>query len=145
MSKIWLVLLFCLSLHGKDVVNWNYRHTFELKKDEIGTISIVKKEYKNQSELKGKFKFRWTLYQNKLLVVLADYEGHPTQHVLEKLYKRDSLTFNLLGDYEQRNQRVILKLQFRKFGKEKATMEALIYDPKKRIEVKFIDPVRNKR
>ena len=145
MSKIWLVLLFCLSLYGKDVVNWNYRHTFELKKDEIGTISIVKKEYKNQSELKGKFKFRWTLYQNKLLVVLADYEGHPTQHVLEKLYKRDSLTFNLLGDYEQRNQRVILKLLFADFAKDSATIDALIYDPKKRIEIQFIDPVRKKR
>ena len=145
MSKIWLVLLFCLSLHGKDLVNWDYRHTFELKKDEIATISIIKKGYKNQSELEGKFKFRWTLYQNRLLVVLADYEGHPTQHVLEKLYKRDSLTFNLLGDYEQRNQRVILKLLFADFAKDSATIDALIYDPKKRIEVQFIDPVRKRR
>ena len=145
MSKIGLILLFCLSLFGRDTVNWDYTHTFELKKDEIATISIVKKEYDSQSKLEGKFKFRWTLYQNKLLVVLSNYEGHPTQHVLEKLYKRDSLSFNLLGDYEQRNQRVILKLLFRDFGKDSATMEALIYDPKKRIEVQFIDPVRKKR
>ena len=145
MSKVGLILLFCLSLFGRDAVNWDYTHTFELKKDEIATISIVKKEYDSQSKLEGKFTFRWTLYQNKLLVVLTNYEGHPTQHVLEKLYKRDSLSFNLLGDYEQRNQRVILKLLFRDFGKDSATMEALIYDPKKRIEVQFINPVKKKR
>ncbi|HIP03370.1 MAG TPA: hypothetical protein EYH01_10870 [Campylobacterales bacterium] len=145
MSKIGLILLLCLSLIKADLVNWDYTHTFKLKKDEIAIISVIKKEYENQSKLEGKLTFRWTLFHNELLILLVNYEGHPTQHVLQKVYKRDSISMNLLGDYEQLNQRVILKLQFSNYSKDIATIDALIYDPKKRVEVQFIDPKRKKR
>ncbi len=145
MSKIGLILLLSLSLIGKDLVSWDYTHTFKLKKDEIATISVIKKEYENQSELEGKLVFRWTLFHNDLLILLVNYEGHPTQHVLQKVYKRDAVTISLLGDYEQLNQRVLLKLKFSDFSKDIATLDALIYDPKKRIEVQFIDPKRKQR
>ncbi len=144
MNKIVLALLFCLTLFSQELVNWDYTHTFRIKKDEVAKIQIIKKEYENQSKLDGKLSFRWTLYQNKLLVLLVNYEGHPTQHVLEKLYKRDSVSISLMGDYEQLNQKVILKLKFVDFGKDKATIDALIYDPKKRVEVKFIDPKKKR-
>lgn len=145
MSKIGLILLLSLSLFGKELVNWDYTHTFKLKKDEIATISIIKKEYESQSELEGKLSFRWTLFHNNLLILLVNYEGHPTQHALQKFYKRDAITISLLGDYEQLNQRVLLKLKFSEFSKDEASIDTLIYDPKKRVEVKFIDPVRKKR
>ncbi len=145
MSKIGFILLLSFSLVGGSLINWDYTHTFKLQKDEVAKISIIKKEYKNQSQLEGKLTFRWTLYHNKLLVLLVNYEGHPTQHVLQKLYKRDTISINLLGDYEQLNQRVVLKLQFSDFNKNSATINALIYDPNKRIEVQFINPVRKKR
>ncbi len=145
MSKIGLILLLSLSLIGKDLVSWDYTHTFKLKKDEIATISVIKKEYENQSKLEGLLTFRWTLFHNEHLVLLINYEGHPTQHVLQKIYKRDAVTINLLGDYKQINQRVLLKLKFSDFSKDIATLDALIYDPKKRIEVQFIDPKRKQR
>ena len=144
MSKIGFILLLCLSLIGGDLVNWDYSHTFKLKKDEIAKIEIIKKEYKNQSELEGKLTFRWTLFHNDLLILLVNYEGHPTQHVLQKVYKRDAVTISLLGDYEQLNQRVLLKLLFKDFSNDIVTMDALIYDPKKRIEVQFIEKKKKK-
>jgi len=144
MNKLYLSLLFCTSLFSKELVNWDYTHEFSLKKDDVAKIEIVKKEYESQSDKDGKLSFRWTLHQNKLLVLLVNYEGHPTQHVLEKLYKRDSVSLNLMGDYAQFAQKVILKLKFSDFTKNRATIEALVYDPKKRVEVEFIDPKRKR-
>jgi hypothetical protein len=145
MSKVGLIVLLCISLSSANLVNWDYTHTFKLKKDEIATISIIKKEYENQSKLEGKLTFRWTLFHNELLILLVNYEGHPTQHVLQKIYKRDAVSISLLGDYEHLNQMVILKLKFSDFSKDIATIDALIYDPEKRVEVQFIDPVRKRR
>ena len=144
MNKLYLSLLFCTSLFSKELVNWDYTHEFSLKKDDVAKVEIVKKEYEHQSDKDGKLSFRWTLHQNKLLVLLVNYEGHPTQHVLEKLYKRDSVSLNLMGDYAQFAQKVILKLKFSDFTKNRATIEALVYDPKKRVEVEFIDPKRKR-
>lgn len=145
MSKLGLILLLSIALYGAEVIKWDYTHTFELKKDEVATISVIKKEYENQSKLEGVLTFRWTLFHNELLVLLVNYEGHPTQHVLQKMYKRDTIVLSLVGDYEQLTQRVLLKLNFSDFSNEIATVKALIYDPKKRVEVKFIDPKREKR
>lgn len=145
MSKIWLILLLSLSLFGADFVKWDYTHTFKLQKDEVAKISVIKKEYENQSNPEGILTFRWTLFHNELLVLLVNYEEHPTQYVLQKVYKRDAVIMSLLGDYEQLNQRVLLKLKFSDFSKDVVTVDALIYDPKKRVEVKFIDPKRKKR
>jgi hypothetical protein len=144
MSKLVVFLLFSLSLFSGEFKDWDYTHTFTLKKDEVAKIRVIKKEYESQPKPEGDFSFRWTLYHNKLLVLLVNYENHKTQYALQKLYKRDAVTFNLLGDYENFNQQVILKLKFLEFSKDKATLEAMIYDPKKRTEVEFIEPKKKR-
>ena len=144
MNKLVVILLFSLSLFSAEFKDWDYTHTFSLKKDEVAKITVIKKEYEKQSKLDGKLFFSWTLYHNKLLVMLVNYEGHPTQHVLQKLYKRDAVALNLMGDYEQHNQRVVLKIKFTDFAKGTAIIDAKIYDPKKRVEVEFIEPKKNR-
>jgi hypothetical protein len=131
-------------LFSGEFKDWDYTHTFTLKKDEVAKIQIIKKEYESQPKPEGDLSFRWTIYHNKLLVVLVNYEGYKTQHVLQKLYKRDAISLNLLGDYKNLNHKVILKLKFLEFAKDKAMIEAMIYDPKKRIEVEFIEPKRKR-
>ncbi len=141
MSKIGAVLLICLFLNSKILANWDYSHSFKLKKDEIATISVIKKDYKTRSKLDGKVKFRWTLYHNDLLVLLVDYEGFKTQYVLKKESKRDTVTVNLMGDYARVDQKVFLVIKFIDFDNNIATIDANIRDPKKRVEVIY----KNKR
>jgi len=147
MNKIWVILLICSSLFGEKVSNFQYEKIFKLNKDDIATISVIKKDYKTQSELDGKLKFRWTLYKNDLLVLLVNYEGFATQHVLQRIYKRDTLSVSLMSDYERTQDRVFLVLKFSDYDEKKkiAMIEAKIRDPRSRVEVSFIDPKREKR
>ncbi len=147
MSKIWIILLICSSLFGKNVSIFQYEKVFKLNKDDIATISVIKKDYKTQSELDGKLKLRWTLFKNDILVLLVNYEGFATQHVLQKIYKRDTISVSLMGDYERVQARVFLVLKFSDYDEKKkiVTIEAKIRDPKNRVEITFIDPKREKR
>ncbi|MCH9814573.1 MAG: hypothetical protein K0U47_11605 [Epsilonproteobacteria bacterium] len=135
-------LLFFCNLYAVSTPSWDYTHTYQLKKDAVATVEITKKDYTSQVDPDGKLYFRWTLYHNKLLVLLVNYEGYPTQHVLQKKYKRDLVRINLLGDYSREGERVFLLLKFTDFEKTKniATVKAMILDPQKRIEVKFSGP-----
>jgi len=144
MSKIWLFLLIFFSLATAKLIDWDYTHSFNLKKDEIAKIQITKKDYTSQPKPDGELEFRWTLYHNDLLILLVKYEGFSTQYTLKKKYKRDAVRIYLLGDYDNIADRVYLILRFSEFKKETATIEAMIRDPKKRIEVKFIEPKRDK-
>jgi hypothetical protein len=49
-----------------------------------------------------------------------------------------------MGDYERAYERVFLTLKFNDFRDDKkiAIIDAMIYDPKKRVEVRFINPKR---
>lgn len=120
----------------------DYTHVFNLKKDQVAKISIIKKDYTSQSKTEGEMYFRWTLFHHDRLVLLVDYEGFPTQHVLMKEFKRDSVRVNLLGDYVMIKDRVYAILKFKEFASSRgeAVIEVIIQDPKKRIEVTFFDP-----
>jgi len=144
MSKIWLFLLIFFSLATAKLIDFDYTHSFNLKKDEIAKIQIIKKDYTTQPKPDGELEFRWTLYHNDLMILLVNYEGFATQYTLKKEYKRDTVRIYLLGDYENIADRVFLILKFSEYKKGTATIEAMIRDPRKRIEVKFIEP-RTKR
>lgn len=141
MSKILAALFISTCISAGSLANFDYTHTFSLKKDEVAKISVIKKDYKTTSPKSGEMFFRWTLFHNNLLVLLVNYEGFATQHVLEKEYKRDSVGINLLGDYERVNQRVYMVIKFSEFDESKkvASLDVMIRDPKKRVEVKFTD------
>jgi hypothetical protein len=143
MSKIVATLFFAtFLLFGAESDKFDYTHTFSLKKDEVAKISVIKKDYKTSPRKESEVSFRWTLFHNHLLVLLVSYEGFTTQYVLEKRYKRDSVSIWLMGDYERVGERVFLALKFSDFKDDKkiAILDVMIYNPKKRVEVRFINP-----
>ena len=115
---------------------YEYKHTFILKKDEVATINIVKKEGKDKQSIY----FRWTLFANDRLVLLLNYDSFPRQYILQKRYKRDRVRIYLRDDYKNIYDRSYLVLKFREFDKKSAKIEADISDKEKVLDIKFIDP-----
>ncbi len=115
---------------------FDYSYSYKLKKDQTARI-VIKKDYLPTKKSDGILEFRWTLYKAKKLVLLVRYEGIPTQYLLEKRYKRDSIKIDLLGDYSGVANEVFAIVRFKDFKNSKADFDVLIRDPKKRLEVRF--------
>ena len=136
MRKKFFLLLFFSSLLC--AFQWDYSHDFFLKKDEVGVIEVTKRE----DQSKRLLHLRWTLFENKRLVVLVKYDDFPTQYVLQKEYKRNSIKITLRDDYSDSFKRTFLIIKFDDFATKKKTahLKVSIADPKKIVEIKFIDP-----
>ncbi len=134
MIKYIALSLLTLSLYG---FSWDYMHSFTLKKDKIAYIKVLKRDDSSERLLQ----FRWTLYQNKRLVLLVKYDDFPSQYILQKEYKRNSIKIALRDDYHDGFKRAYLVLTFAKFddAKREAVIDAFVADPKKRVEIEFID------
>jgi len=91
MSKILLLsfLLFCDFSYAKKQKLWDFQYTFNLKKDKIATIIINKNTKDKKAKSRYILNFRWTLYANKNLILLANYMHYPLQ---------DRVQIKLLGD-----------------------------------------------
>lgn len=139
MKNLFLILFLPILLVAFE---WEYKHEFVLKKDEFGQIKVLKRE---DSTLR-KLTLKWTLYQNDRLVLLVKYGGFPTQYIIQKKYKRNSIKITLRDDYSVAAKRCYLILTFKNFDnvKKSALLEAFITDPLKRIEIEFIDPKKSK-
>ena len=134
MNRLFLLLL-PLILFGSNSF-WNYTYSYETKKDEVVKISI-KKDYLPTKKSDGILKFRWTLYSGKRLVLLVDYEGFKYHYLLEKNYKRNIVTINLIGDFPSIKERAFALIKFRDFKNNRAFFDVKIRDPQKRLEVRF--------
>jgi len=143
MSKILLLsfLLFCDFSYAKKQKLWDFQYTFNLKKDKIATVIINKNTKDKKVKSKYTLNFRWTLYANKNLILLANYMNYPHQYVLTKQRLQDRVQIKLLGDNGY-NTRAYALVVFSDFDKDKniATMDVFIKDQKKRIVVDFKEP-----
>ena len=143
MSKILLLsfLLFCDFSYAKKQKLWDFQYTFNLKKDKIATVIINKNTKDKKAKSKYTLNFRWTLYANKNLILLANYMNYPHQYVLTKQRLHDRVQIKLLGD-DGYNGRTYALIVFSDFDKDKniATMNVFIKDQKKRIVVDFKEP-----
>ena len=143
MSKILLLsfLLFCDFSYAKKQKLWDFQYTFNLKKDKIATVIINKNTKDKKAKSKYTLNFRWTLYANKNLILLANYMNYPHQYVLTKQRLHDRVQIKLLG-YDGYNTRAYALIVFSDFDKDKniATMNVFIKDQKKRIVVDFKEP-----
>ena len=141
MSKFFL-LLFLASFTF--AINWDYQHTFRLKKDEIATIQVNKEQ--NKIKNSGLFRFRWTLYKNEGLVVLTNYEGFPYQYVLYRKRGRDLIRQIIDKKPPKAWLLPYMLLKFEDFDEKKeiATIGVFISDPNKNNSVDFIEPKRRK-
>jgi hypothetical protein len=133
MSKIFLALVFPILLFG---FKWDYTHEFTLKKDQVAKIKVTKRSDKSVQWIE----FRWTLYTNDRLILLTKYDSFPNQYTLQHKYKRNSIKIDLRDDYGDGFKRAYMILTFKDFGSSKATLITDITDPKKSIEIEFVDP-----
>ncbi len=143
MSKLFAGLLLFGAVLGANEANFGFVHRFVLKKDQIAEV-IVKKDYPKSFAREGILRFRWTLFQNSRLILLADYEGFRYQYTLMQRYGRDSVKIYLTGDYKRIDYRPFVLLTFEKFdmSKKRATLLAQFSDPRKRLEIKINKPKR---
>jgi len=143
MSKILLLsfLLFCDFSYAKKQKLWDFQYTFNLKKDKIATIIINKNTKDKKAKSRYILNFRWTLYANKNLILLANYMHYPHQYILTKNRLQDRVQIKLLGD-DDYNARAYALIVFSDFDKNKniATMNVFIKDQKKRLTVDFNEP-----
>ena len=139
MKKLFVILLLPLLLVA---FKWGYTHDFILKKDQLGQIKVIKRVDSSVRILA----LRWTLYQNGRLVVLANYDGFPSQYIIQKEYKRNSIKITLRDDYAEGSKRSYLILTFKDFNDKNRTalIKAFVTDPQKRLEIEFIDPKKSK-
>ncbi len=130
MSKISFFTIFLLnSLLAKI----DYTYSYNLKKDEFAKVEIKKKDKKDIVFLN----VRWTLFKANRLVLFVEYDKSKHQYILEKLYKRDRVLINLIGDFPNIRDRAYAMIVFRDFKDKKATIDIYIKDPQKRLKVRF--------
>jgi hypothetical protein len=144
MSKIFVLcflLLFDFANAKKQKI-WDFQYAFNLKKDKIATVLVSK----NTKDKKGDYalKFRWTLYANQNLILLANYMGYPHQYILRKKRLQDRVQIQLLTNGGGYNSMAYALIVFSDFDKNKkiATMNVYIKDAKKRLTVNFKEPNR---
>jgi hypothetical protein len=83
---------------------WDSQFDINLTKDEVKEFQIL------DPTRQKSFSFRWTLYINNGLVVLANYDGYPYQFILYKDYNRNSFKIELY------RKRAFLFVEFDKFN-----------------------------
>ncbi|AFL68678.1 hypothetical protein [Sulfurospirillum barnesii] len=148
MSKFFLsicgVLLGAFSLMAAPL-EYEYQHQFILKKDEIGSVFINRKEVTKKPTAENPnneylLVLRWTLFTNNMLTLLVNYRGYPTQYVLEKKYPLQSIVIPLLPDGENKMlAQTYAKIVFADFDQRnrEAILDIFIEDNQQRIEVEF--------
>lgn len=148
MNKIFfasVVVMFSAFSLMSAPLQYEYQHQFALKKDEIGSVWINRKEVTKKPTAKNPnneylLKVRWTLFTNNMLTLLVNYRGYSTQYVLEKKYPLSSIMIPLLPDGE--NKMVVqtyARIVFADFDQRnrEGILDIFIEDNAQRIEVEF--------
>jgi len=122
-SRLLFLALLPLFLSGKGGF-WKQEVEVSLKKDEFQEVKVF-----DQIREKQLF-FRWTLYINDGLVVIAHYDRYPHQYVLYKQdYRRDSFRIRIGRKREE------VLIQFKDFNIEKKKAEFVVYTQSRNVEV----------
>lgn len=141
MSKIVLSLLIFV-LPAFSAISWDSQHVFHLSKDEWGRV-VFHEKGKNPKRFTYEFRFRWTLYDGKKVILLSNYRDFPKQHVLYFESKLNSMRQILLSDVSKNTQKkTYLLLSMDEFDKKNSEITFLIFikDNDKRFDIKYIDP-----
>ncbi len=126
MRIIAFLLLLATWLNGIDLNYFNNSFHQSLGKDQQMVIVVTDKD---EEKL---LIFRWTLFHNKGLVTLLNYNGEPSQHLLYKRYQQNSIKVKLaLRQNESSRQHPYLLINFLGYNYEnkRADFEILHKDP----------------
>jgi hypothetical protein len=137
MSK-FLLFFFSISLFAFDPLKyWWINDTIYLKKDYPAIYKIF---YNNKVYI---LKFRWTLFKNRGLVMLYNYENHPFQNILYKNYQLNGYRIYITKNDELNDP--YLMLYFKNFKDNVAEFNILIYNPEQNIRIKLNEPRYRKK
>jgi hypothetical protein len=137
MSK-FLLFFFSISLFAFDPLKyWWINDTIYLKKDYPAIYKIF---YNNKVYI---LKFRWTLFKNRGLVMLYNYENYPFQNILYKNYQLNGYRIYITKQDEVNDP--YLMIYFKNFKDNVVEFNILIYNPKKNIIIKLNEPRYRKR
>lgn len=144
MNRVWFfVLALFLPCVIWAKIEWSSQYRFVLAKDEPAYIWVYSA---NDDAATGEeFRFSWTLFDTKQLVLHARFRGFPEQYILTLDRGRTTMRQEVMPDpIDRMNGNVHLILEFVEFdNKEKlATIDAFIQDRNGRAKIEFIDPRR---
>lgn len=144
MNKIWfLLLLLVLPFGAWAKLEWASQYRFVLAKDEPAYIWIY---HANDDAVAGEeFKFSWTLFDTKQLVLHTRYRDFPKQYILTLERGKTTMREQVMPDPVNRMEgNVHLILEFVEFNNEEklATIDAFIQDRNGRTRIEFDDPRR---
>ncbi|MBU1928106.1 hypothetical protein KKG77_03810 [bacterium] len=108
-----------------------------LKKDELTKILV---KYGQTEKL---FKFRWTLYVNKGLVIHRSYDRIVGQNILNLNHKNQSFRVELKprGSDNYNVPYILVKFKEFKYDTKEAVFDLLLSDEKLQIELKYLNNV----
>lgn len=135
--------MFCVYLLSAPL-EFAYEHKFELKKDQMARVAIKLVGEEKQREIEY-FNFRWTLYDATNMIVHSWWRKYPRQMTVSLrtgLKEYDQLLFEPKESFPK--DEVRLYIAFTKYEKGIATFVVYIKDEASRVEVKFIDPKKDK-
>ena len=142
MNRLWLlILIFLLPCGAWAKIQWASQYRFILAKDEPAFIMAYRAN--DDAIPPEEFKFSWTLFDTKQLVLHTRYREFPKQHILTLERSRSSLREQLMPDPNNRIEgNTQLLLEFVEFNNEKklATIDAFIQDRNERMRIEFDDP-----
>jgi hypothetical protein len=144
MNRLWLLFfIFLLPIGAWAKIQWASQYRFILGKDEPAYILI---HNANDDAIPvEEFKFSWTLFDTRQLVLHTRYRDFPKQHVLTLDRGKTSLREQLIPDANNRmDGNTQLLLEFVEFDNEEklATIDAFIQDRNGRTRIEFDDPRR---
>ena len=108
---------------------------YALAKDETKKILV---RYGSVQKL---FTFRWTLFQNDMLVVFSDYDENVSQHMLaqdQHQHKAFRVMLKPKGAYEMQVPYMLVKFAKFDFAKNKAIFEIWLYDKRQEVYLKYL-------
>ena len=126
MRSLLVCLLLMTNVYSIDLNYFNNTFQKTLKKDE--QMYIVVKDRDDEKLLL----FRWTLFHNKGLVTLSNYNGEPSQQLLYARYQENSIKIKLaLRENETSRYHPYLLINFLGYNYENksADFEVLHKDP----------------
>lgn len=136
MSKaiLRLLILFVVASHCIYADEFRFSREIVLKKDEQTKILV---KYAKNSKL---FKFRWTLYVNKGLVVLKSYDQIVSQNILYLRHENQSVRIDLMpkGARDYRVPYFILKFKEFDYTTNSAKFDLLLSDEEMQVSLDFL-------
>ncbi|MFA6191201.1 MAG: hypothetical protein WC665_02515 [Sulfurimonas sp.] len=130
-----IILLFAVSLSVISADQFRDVQKISLKKDEQKKILV---KYGSFEKI---FKFRWTLYHNKGLVIFRSYDRIVAQNILYLRDKNKAFRVELKPKDTSSYEGAYLLVQFKEFDYEKkqATFDISISDKSAQVKLKYLE------